>query len=272
MSISAARIGAVVRKELTEFRRSPFIVSTMGIFPVIFLILPTVGILTIKAAALGPLLDKRVSLSLLYLLLIPVFVPATVAAYSVVGEREQETLEPVLSTPVSREELLIGKAAAIFLPAIGLAYLMFGIFLAVVRFGARPVIATAVWHSPALPAEVLFIPLLVGWMIWIGLAISSRASDIRVAQQLGILSSLPPVVLTALMSFQVISPTLAIVAALAGALLVIDCAAYLVVAKLFDRERLVAGTRPWRHRRHAVTPGAGAGQPLPPERINVERE
>jgi ABC-type transport system involved in multi-copper enzyme maturation permease subunit len=244
MSISTARTGAVIRKELTEFRRSPFIVSTMAVFPVIFLILPTVDILALKASASSALLDKRIGLSLLYLILIPVFVPATVAAFSVVGEREQGTLEPVLTTPVRREELLIGKAAAIFLPAIGLAYLVFGIFLAVVRFGANPVIATAVWHSPELPAEVFFIPLLAGWAIWICLAISARASDIRVAQQLGILSSLPPAALVALMSLQVISPTLTIAASLAGALLVIDCAAYLAVSKLFDRERLVTGTKP----------------------------
>jgi len=122
--------------------------------------------------------------------------------------------------------------------------LTLGIFLAIVRLGANPVIATAVWHSPELPAEAVFIPLMAGWAIWICLAISARASDIRVAQQLGILSSLPPAALTALMSFQVINPTFTIAASLAGALLVIDCGAYLLVSRLFDRERLVTGTRP----------------------------
>ena len=102
----------------------------------------------------------------------------------------------------------------------------------------------AVWHSPELLAEVLFIPLLAGWAIWIGQAISSKASDIRVAQQLGTLAGLPPVALTLLMSFQVINSTLILAASLAGALLVIDCAAYLLVSKLFDRERLVTGTKP----------------------------
>jgi ABC-2 type transport system permease protein len=216
----------------------------MGIFPVIFLVVPTATILAIKASAPSAVLDKRVGLSLLFLVLIPVFVPATIAAYSVVGEREQGTLEPVLTTPVRREEFLIGKAAAIFIPALGLAYLVLGIFLAVVRLGAQPVVATAVWHSPALLAEVFFIPLLAGWSIWICLAISARASDVRVAQQLGVLASFPPLILTALMSFQVITPTFTLAASLAGVLLVIDCAAYLVVSKLFDRERLITGTTP----------------------------
>ena len=43
------------------------------------------------------------------------------------------------------------------------------------------------------------------------------------------------------MSFQVISPSLGLAAALAGGLLAIDCAACVVVARLFDRERLVTG-------------------------------
>ncbi len=163
MSISAARIGAVTRKELTEFRRSRFIVSTMGVVPVIFLIVPTATILSIKASAPSAGLDKGIGFALLYLLLIPVVIPSTIAAYSVVGEREQGTLEPVLTTPVGREEFLIGKAAAILIPAVGIAYVVLGIFLAVVRFGAHPVVAAAVWHSPELLAEVFFIPLLAGW-------------------------------------------------------------------------------------------------------------
>jgi hypothetical protein len=61
---------------------------------------------------------------------------------------------------------------------------------------------------------------------------------------LSVLGSLPPAALAALMSFQVISPTFALAAALAGGLLVIDCAACLVVARLFDRERLITGVRP----------------------------
>ena len=218
--------------------------STMGIIPVIFLVAPTAAILAIRSAAPSATLDRAVGFLPLYLLLIPVLVPSTIAASSVVGEREQGTLEPVLTTPVSREELLIGKAAATLIPAIGIAYLVLGIFLAIVRFGARPVVATAVWHSPELLAEVFFIPLLAGWAIWIGLAISSKASDVRVAQQLGMLASLPPVALTALMSLQVIDSTFVLAASLAGALLVIDCAAYLLVSKLFDRERLVTGTKP----------------------------
>jgi ABC-type transport system involved in multi-copper enzyme maturation permease subunit len=244
MSISAARIGAVIRKELTEFRRSRFIVYTMGVFPVIFLAVPTATILSHRATVANAPLDKIIGLSLLYLLLIPVVIPASIAAYAVVGEREQETLEPMLTTPVRREELLIGKATATFIPAVGIAYVVFGVFLAVVRFAATSAVASAVFGSPVVIAEVFFIPLLAGWAIWVGLAISTKVSEVRAAQQLGMLASLPPLALTALFTFQVITPTFALAASLAGVLLLIDGAACFLVARLFDRERLVTGTSP----------------------------
>ncbi len=243
MSLSATRIGAVIRKELAEFRRNRFIVTTAAILPVVFLVSPTASLLAIKATATTALLTKRVEASLFLPLLIPVFVPATMSAFSVIGEREQGTLEPVLTTPISRAELLIGKAAAIFVPAMGIAYLMFGIFVAIVQLGASSAVATAMWHAPQLPAELVFIPLLAAWAIWVGLAISAVANETRVAQQLSVLASLPPVALAALMSFQVITPSFGLAAALAGGLLVIDSAACFLVAQLFDRERLITGTR-----------------------------
>jgi ABC-type transport system involved in multi-copper enzyme maturation permease subunit len=244
MSMSATRIGAVIRKELAEFRRNRFILVTASILPIVFLVSPTAQILALKATASSTVLQKRVETGLFLPLLIPVFVPALLAAYAVVGEREQETLEPVLTTPVSRVEFLLGKATAIFVPAIGVSYLMFGIFVAITQFAAAPAVATAVLHAPQLPAELVFIPLLAAWAIWVGLAISARTTDTRVAQQLATLASLPPVAITALMSFQVISPTFAVAAALAGGLLVFDGLACFAVARLFDRERLITGTKP----------------------------
>jgi ABC-type transport system involved in multi-copper enzyme maturation permease subunit len=242
---SMSRIGAVIRKEFTEFRRNRFIVYTASILPVIFLISPTVSLLSSKAAegAAVPGFDRRIDSALFLPLIVPVILPAMLAAWAVIGERDQGTLEPVLTTPMSRAELVAGKALAIFAPAIVISYLIFGVFFAITQLWAAAPVAAAIRSAPQLPAELVFIPLLVGWAIWAGLAISTRASDTRVAYQLSTLSSLPPVVIAALMSFQVIPATFAVAAAFAGGLLVIDCAACFGVAQLFDRERLVTGTR-----------------------------
>jgi ABC-type transport system involved in multi-copper enzyme maturation permease subunit len=240
--INTVRAGAVIRKELAEIRRNKFIVATSCILPVIFLVEPTVSILLIKATATSAVLATRIDTSLFLPLLVPV--PATMSAFSVVGEREQGTLEPVLTTPVTRTELIAGKAAAIFIPAVGLSYLVFGVFIAIVALFAKPAVATEMWNAPQLPAEAVFIPLLAAWAIWVGLAVSSRVSDTRVAQQFSVLASLPAIALVALMSFRIITPSLWLAVVLALVLLAIDVGACFVVARLFDRERLITGTRP----------------------------
>ena len=67
--------------------------------PLVFLIQPVIQVFTLPTTASAPLHHEH---SLVYMLAIPALVPASLAAYSVVGERLQGTLEPVLSTPVRR--------------------------------------------------------------------------------------------------------------------------------------------------------------------------
>jgi ABC-type Na+ efflux pump permease subunit len=244
IALDATRVRSVIRKELRDYRRNRFIFLTMTVMPVIFLAVPMVDIFLIKASASSAALNKRLGLALLYMLLIPVLVPATLAASTVVGEREQGTLEPMLTTPLRREEFILGKAAAVMLPSVAIAYTVFGVFLACVRLFANSVVATAVFHQgPVLLAQVLFTPLLAGWAIWVGMAVSARSSDVRVAQQLSTFASLPPVGLTALMSLNVLHPTFTLAVVSAVVLLAIDVLALRVVSAMFDRERLVTGAK-----------------------------
>jgi ABC-type Na+ efflux pump permease subunit len=90
-----------------------------------------------KVTTASTALDKRVDAALFLPLLVPVFVPAMLAAFGIAGEREQGTLEPVLTTPVRRTELVAGKSLAIFLPSLVISYAMFGVFFAVTQRGTR---------------------------------------------------------------------------------------------------------------------------------------
>jgi ABC-2 type transport system permease protein len=180
---------------------------------------------------------------LLYMLGIPAIVPAAVAAYAVVGERQQGTLEPVLTTPVRREEFLLGKALAALVPSVAIAYAVYALFLTCVALFAQPAVASALLQAPDLLTQLLFTPLLAGWSIWVGIAISARSSDFRVAQQLGILASLPTAVVAALIAFNVIHATLALAIGLAAALLLGNRLGWRIMAASFDRERLITSTK-----------------------------
>ncbi len=241
MSLSWTRIGAILRKELRDYRRNRFVVATMAATPLLFIALPTIQL--IAANATGKAVTLRVGLSLLYMLVIPVIMPSVISAYSVVGEREQGTLEPVLSTPIRREEFLIAKALAAFIPTLVTAYAVFGIFLAIAALFAHPVIVSAIYAGTHVLVQLLFTPLLAGWAVWIGIAVSTRMSDIRAAQQLSVLGSAPPLAILVLMSLNVITVSTALAIGLAAALLAFDLLAWRVVATMFDRERLLIGGR-----------------------------
>lgn len=243
LQLSRVRISAVVGKELRDYRRNRFIGYTMVVMPILFMVAPVITIFNLPANAPSARLDAGIGVTLLYLTLIPALVPAVVSSYSIVGEREQGTLEPVLTTPLRREELLIGKALAAYVPTLAISYLMYGIFLLATGLFAHPNVSDDIFQAGRILAQLIFTPLLAGWSIWAGIAISTRTSDVRVAQQLSTLVSLPPLGVTALMGFGVIRPTLSLALILGAALLVIDIAAARVVSAMFDRERLITGTK-----------------------------
>jgi ABC-type transport system involved in multi-copper enzyme maturation permease subunit len=240
VNISRGRIRAVYRKELREYRRKGSIVWGMAILPLIFLIQPLVATFNEPAAAASQLAGHH---ELLYLLAIPALVPATLAAYAVVGERQQGTLEPVLATPVRREEFLLAKALAVLVPSVAISYAVYVFYLVLVELFAQPGVASALVQWPDLLAQLIFTPLLAGWSIWLGMAISTRASEVRVAQQLGILANLPSVVVTTLLALNVIHPTLAVAIAAGALLLILNRVGWGFTSALFDRERLITGTR-----------------------------
>ena len=238
--VSRRRIRAIVRKELRVYRRNGSIIAAMAIIPLLFLVQPLVSVLTVSSSSAAQLRDHH---ELVYMLGIPALVPVMLAAYAVVGERQEGTLEPVLTTPIPREELLLGKALAVLAPSVGIAYAVFGVFLALVGLFAHPGVPSALIRPPDVVVQVIFTPLIAAWSIWIGIAISTRASDVRVAQQLSVLASLPTLALTTLIAFNVIHATLGLAVGLGVALLLANRLGWRLVSALFDRERLIASVR-----------------------------
>lgn len=240
MGMSRRRVRAVVAKEIRDLRRNGNVVYAMVILPLVFLIQPVIQVFTIPSGAARALHHEH---SLFYMLAIPALVPATLAAYSIVGERVQGTLEPLLSTPVQRTELVLGKALAVFLPSVVVSYAVFALFIAVVEIFAAPGVAGALIQAPDVAVQVVFTPLLSGWSIWLGMAISARTSDLRTAGQVAVLVSLPTVAVTTLVAFNVIPADLRVALGFGVGLLVLNRVGWRVAALVFDRERLVTSTK-----------------------------
>jgi hypothetical protein len=129
----------------------------MAIIPLVFLIQPLVSVFALPSSASRQLAHRH---ELLYMLGIPALVPAFMAAYSVVGERQQGTLEPVLTTPISREELLLAKALAVLALSVAVSYAVYAGFLACVELFGWPGVAPAIVRAPDIIAQLIFTPLI----------------------------------------------------------------------------------------------------------------
>lgn len=227
------RVGAITGKELREYRRNRSLIAGMTIIPAVFLITPLIQVFTASPT------DLRRGDWLLYMLGIPAVVPTVIAAYAIVGERQQHTLEPVLTTPVRRDEFLLGKALAALVPSMVVSYLVFALVVAVIAGFADPDSATAVLRGSAILAQIAFTPLIAAWSIWIGIAISARSRDIRVAQQLAIPASLPSFAVALLVAMNVIPATVPTACILAAVLIGLNVLGWRISAALLNPERLI---------------------------------
>jgi hypothetical protein len=129
------------------------------------------------------------------------------------------------------------------LPSVAVAYAVFALFLALVALLAQPGVASALIRGPDIVAQVIFTPLIAAWSIWIAIAISTTATDIRVAQQLSVLASLPTIAVTTLTALNIIHDTLPLAIILGAALLIANLCGWRLVSALFDRERLITSAR-----------------------------
>ncbi len=129
---------------------------------------------------------------LIFLLVLPAMVPSLIAPSSVIMEKENQTLEPLLATPVKTSELLLGKSLTALVPAFVISTINFIILTLVVdiaaylKLGYMP-LPTAEWVIVAF----LLSPILSFILTMASIIVSSRSTDIRSAQGIGAIIILP---------------------------------------------------------------------------------
>lgn len=127
-----------------------------------------------------------------FYLLIPVTLSSIGAAYSIVGEKQQRTLEPILATPITDAQFLFGKLLAALLPGIACAWLAAALAAVGVdavswsRFGSL-VLPDRIWAI----GVVLLGPLLGAAAVLTTMLASARATDPQAAMQFTGLALMP---------------------------------------------------------------------------------
>ena len=236
----APPVRALVRKELREYRHHRMIVLTATILPIAFLFLPVMNLVLYDAdRAIGGV-DFAVGQAMFCFFLTPVIIPATMAAYSVIGERDQGTLEPMLTLPMDDREFLAGKVLAIVLPAVGATWLIFSIYYVMVLAVVGEPVRGAAMDPTWVFAMLLMAPLMAVFSTLTGMAFSARSKDVRVAEHLSGLVLLPSMFPILLVVTNAIPATVLTWLVLAGVVGLVDAGLWRVALRAFERERAIS--------------------------------
>jgi ABC-type Na+ efflux pump permease subunit len=128
-----------------------------------------------------------------FLFIIPAtLTPTILASYSFLGEKLEKSLEPLLATPTTDGELLLGKGLGALLPSIVVTYAGAAIFVVLVDTLTFHMFGYAYLpNSTTAVVLLLAVPLACVFSVESNVIIASLVGDVRAAQQLGTIATLP---------------------------------------------------------------------------------
>jgi ABC-2 type transport system permease protein len=256
------KIRTIIRKEWAEIFKKRMVLFTVIFLPLFLSVLPLIilgsmgGSTASTATADLPAQFAQVcnssmipgqcmqyyivSTFLIMFMLIPLFVPVNIAAYSIVGEKTTHSLEPLLATPITTGELLAGKNLASVIPAILATWGGFAIFAVgslIITGGGT--LAAALLNPTWLIAVFVAGPLMAVLSVNFCIMVSSRVNDPRVAEQVSAVVILPLLVLFfgQIAGFLVLNSTLILI--MCVVLVLLDILMIYLAVRLFQREAIL---------------------------------
>lgn len=261
------RVGALLAKELAELRR-----NASALLPVLFLAAVTVTIpfiiIVVVPRAIGEPLANDADFArlatrtgspgavarlsrdgaiqaflfqqfLLVQLLIPVAGAMSFAGYSLIGEKQARSLEPLLATPLRTAELIVAKGLGALIPSLAILLCANAVYFAGIGLWAEPGVFGVVLNPRTAAVLLGLAPATSLVALQVGVLVSSRARDPRTAQQFSAFLILPLTALFAVQFSGAMTLTVPLVLLLAFVLLTIWVALVAMAVLLFNREAIL---------------------------------
>ncbi len=254
------RLWAIMEKEWLEMRGNKMVLITMVLIPILLVgmvlgttffmqRMPESEVTGDNAPPIPPQLrnlDPKTAFIIMmndqymfYFMLIPMTLPVYMAAYSIIGEKETKSLEPLLATPIATWELLTGKSIAAVTPAVALTWLSFAVMAAGARLIATDAIFLALVRPVWLAGMAVLSPLFACLSVLSGVIASSRMNDPRAAQQLTGIFVVPVIALSLAVLAGKIFVDVQIVLYSAMVLVMVNLLVLYFAVKLFQRETIL---------------------------------
>jgi ABC-2 type transport system permease protein len=257
------KIKTIIRKEWAEVFKKRMVLFSVIFLPLFLSVLPLIILSTMggSSSAVGSVTDMPaqfqqicgsnlsgtqctqyfiVSEFLIMFMMIPLFIPVNIAAYSIVGEKTTRSLEPLLATPITTSELLAGKNLASVIPAVIATWAGFGIFAIgsfIITGGGA--LAARLLDPMWLIAIFIAGPLMAVLSVNFSIMVSSRVNDPRVAEQLSAVIIIPllAVFFGQIAGLFVLNSTLILL--LCVVLVLVDVFMVYLAIRLFQRETIL---------------------------------
>jgi ABC-2 type transport system permease protein len=241
MRLSKAWI--IAEKDFAIFRKKKSVIYSVVLFPLFVsislpLIVQFIGSQSggIPAEALTTVLN---AFSFFYITG-AVTLPTAIASYSLVGEKVQKSIEPLLATPTTEAEILLGKSIAAFLPPIAAIYIGAVLFMALIDSLTYSTLGYFYFPNWNMGVIILLLaPLGSILSIEFDILISSRVNDVRAAQQLGGIVTLPFLGIYILAEASILSLETINLLIISASLVAIDVILFYISKAVFRREKIL---------------------------------
>lgn len=257
------KVKTIIDKEWAEVFKNRLVLFSVAFMPLIFIALPIITMAAtdsfaapgdevmtsdefpgaeqmcegMTAAECGQV--YTLNIYTMMFMILPVAIPVTIAAYSVVGEKTTRSLEPLLATPITTTELLTGKALAAIIPAVVVTWLSYLIYVGSMRFFISGAPFRSVLDPLWLIAVFLVGPLLTLMAVAVALMISSRVTDPRVAEQLSMVVIVPVIVGLVGQSVGLVVLDRTVILLVGLVVLILDAILVYLSVKAFQRETIL---------------------------------
>jgi ABC-2 type transport system permease protein len=186
------------------------------------------------------MLPRTLNAFLFFFIMYTGALPANLAAYSMVGEKIERSLEPLLATPASDGEILLGKGIAALVPPLVAMWAGMAVLMTYCDVLTRSTLGSLYFPNWTAAVTVLGVAPLVA-ILGVGFSVfcSARVNEVRTAQQLSALVAIPPVGVYVAILNGAFTLDLASLAIMCGVLAVIDITLALAVRGMFRREEIL---------------------------------
>jgi ABC-type Na+ efflux pump permease subunit len=237
---------AVAAKDFKIFRRKSTVIYATVVLPlVVGIAFPLIVQYALSKGKIGGGGINAVTLPAfmdafsIWFLIGAAIIPTAIASFSLVGEKIQKSLEPLLATPMTDGEILLGKTISGLLIPVAAIYAGSIIFMVLMDLVTQSTLSYLYYPNWHIGAILLVSPLASLLSVELNVLISSRLNDVRTAQQLGYLFILPfmGLYVASELGFFPLNDTNLLI--LAGVIFIIDIGLFFVSKATFQREEIL---------------------------------